>query len=96
MNNDPEFLISVAGTPKTEYDLERFKRLSHVKILKINPDTKLDETNFARINYKFEWSGDIKNWSALTYAHRAILEYSDKYLDKWEYDIKINLKESGE
>jgi len=96
MNNEPELIITVAGSPYKYGDVERIKRLSHIKIIRIDSEVKLEERNFAGINYRYVWTGKIKNWYALTVAHRVILEEISKYLVKWEYSVKVNLSESGE
>jgi len=96
MNYQPGFVIKVGGSPKTDISLGRLKRLTQQKVLRIDSETKIEERNFAGLNYTLTWTGIVKDIYKLTLANRSIIEYAKRFLDRWEYKIKITIEESGE
>ncbi|MBA7556720.1 hypothetical protein ES705_49437 [subsurface metagenome] len=65
-------------------------------IRKIDPGTKLEERNFARIKYSYTWTGIPKNFGAANSVLKFLTEDIGKYLLDWETDIEMQLIESGE
>jgi len=95
LENESKYLIEVSGQPKEPGDIERLIRILHRSVLRFDPDTKLNEVNFARIAYRLSWEGIPGVLYSLTMAQRVIEREIRKYLNEWEYSIKLNLIETG-
>jgi len=93
---ESKFLIEVTGRPADDSAVERFSRQIHRILLKVDPEVELSTVNFARINYRLSWSGVPGDMNKITLVKRTIKRIVAKYFENWEYDMKINLKESGD
>ena len=73
--------------------VERFSRIIHRSVLKIDPEAEWSTVNFARINYRLTWSGFPGDMNKITMVKRTIKRVIGLYFEKWGYSIKVSLKE---
>lgn len=95
MENEHKYLIEVSGRPKEPDDIERLIRALHRSVLRFDPNTKLNEVNFARLHYRLIWTGIPGVLYHLTTVQRVVEREVKKYLNEWAYLIELNILEKG-
>ncbi len=96
MGVENKFTIEVSGKPLQGMDIEVTIRTLHRAMLKINPEVLLEEFNFARINYRFKWSGRTVFIEQVDDAWNRIRKIVPQKLESWMYSIKLSYTEKEE
>jgi len=88
------FKIEVSGDPKTDTSIVKVIGLTHMRMIKVDPDVKLNEINFAGLSYRLTWEGIPRDITKIDLAYRSAIRYAISYLKNWEINIKIRYRES--
>ncbi len=89
------FIIEVSGDPRAGKDIVLAVRKIHRSVQRIDPEVKLEETNFMRLSYRFTWTGTPINFGQIDDVWKAIGKLAGEYFEKWEYSIKVKYIETG-
>jgi len=87
------FTVEIAGSIKQGKDIDIFVRRAHASILKIDSDAQLEIINFARLNYKFVWTGIVKFINNVDNTYIQSKKYTEEFLEKWVYKILVEYDE---
>ena len=90
------FGLKVAGEPKTEIALDRFRARVHIRMRQVDSDIRLEETSFGKARYRFLWVGTKANINIVDDAYKTVVKYAAEYLDQWEMEVLVSYRERGD
>lgn len=96
MEPGTSFTLSISGDPKVNGDEEKLVKAVSRSALRVDPDHELEYTHFAKISYRFVWSGVVKDMNKVDDLHKLAMKKMKEYLSKWEYSIKVDYVERGD
>ena len=94
MIREQYFKIEVSGDPQTDTSIDKVISLTHIRMIKVDPEVKLITTNFARLSYRLTWEGIPRDLTKIDLAYKAAIRYSSSYLENWEMSIIVRYKET--
>jgi len=89
------FRILINGKPLSIGTEIKLKERASRMIIKIDPMVKLEERNFARLEYTYEWTGVPRNFGDANAVLKFLTESVGQYFRDWTTDIKMQLIEDG-
>lgn len=87
------FELEISGLPVSSGDIDIFIKRVQARVLKVDPDIKIEVYNFAGIRYRMHWYGKPVVLGEVDTMYRQAVRYSNKYLEKWEMKIVVGYKE---
>lgn len=87
--------IEISGAALNGKDITVFERRVHQRVLTIAPEAKNASYNFARLEWRFEWTAEIFDINKVDLLNKYIKRLINEFLDKWTYGINIDYIESG-
>ena len=83
------FSVNISGSPKTATSVDKAKRLIQIRMLKVDPNVKLSESNFAQIRFGMEWTGEPVHIEKIDTAYKAVKRYLEEFFDNWKMKIIV-------
>ncbi len=90
------FYLIISGDPKNREAPEKLVRAVSRFVLRVDNNNKFEYTHFAKLTFRFVWSGVVKDINKIDDLHKLAMSKMREFLLKWEYRITIRYIEEGE
>lgn len=90
------FKLEIAGDPKQYGDSDKLTRAVSRSVNYVDPDHDFVHTTFARLRFRYTWSGVIRDINKIDNLHKLAMEKMKELVKNWEYSIKVVYNEKGD
>ena len=96
MAYESSFTLMVSGSPKVYGAQDKLIRAVSRSALMVDNKREFESTNFAGLNFRFVWSGVVRDINRIDDLHKLAVKSIKENLLKWEYRIIVKYAEKGD